>query len=141
VIDCVHRCALVQHLALALSHGNGNGNIFAAGMVGSLAGDMMGVVALAIEMAADAIDIGKTIHPHPMLGESIGMAVEVAHGSCTDFPRIGPTPMVPVVCNNSLALPGSTLNLITLYANQNAHQGNSQPPWRNHEAHIGLARN
>ncbi len=42
--------------------------------------------ALAIEMGADAVDIGKTIHPHPTLGESIGMAAEVAHGSCTDLP-------------------------------------------------------
>mgnify|MGYP000902472868 CR=1 FL=1 len=38
------------------------------------------------EMGADAIDIGKTIHPHPTLGESIGMAAEVAHGICTDLP-------------------------------------------------------
>ena len=43
-------------------------------------------VNLAIEMGADAVDIGKTIHPHPTLGESIGMAAEVAHGSCTDVP-------------------------------------------------------
>jgi hypothetical protein len=43
-------------------------------------------IALAIEMGADAVDIGKTIHPHPTLGESIGMAAEVAHGSCTDVP-------------------------------------------------------
>ena len=43
-------------------------------------------IALAIEMGADAVDIGKTIHPHPTLGESIGMAAEVAHGSCTDLP-------------------------------------------------------
>jgi dihydrolipoamide dehydrogenase len=43
-------------------------------------------VALAIEMGADEIDIGKTIHPHPTLGESIGMAAEAAHGSCTDLP-------------------------------------------------------
>ncbi len=42
--------------------------------------------ALALEMGADAVDIGKTIHPHPTLGESIGMAAEVAHGSCTDVP-------------------------------------------------------
>ena len=34
---------------------------------------------------ADAVGIGKTIHPHPTLGESIGMAAEVAHGSCTDL--------------------------------------------------------
>ena len=37
-------------------------------------------------MGADAVDIGKTIHPHPTLGESVGMAAEVAHGSCTDLP-------------------------------------------------------
>ena len=34
----------------------------------------------------NAVDIGKTIHPHPTLGESIGMAAEVVHGSCTDLP-------------------------------------------------------
>ena len=51
-----------------------------------LGGDMIGEIALAIEMGADAVDIGKTIHPHPTLGESIGMAAEVAHGSCTDVP-------------------------------------------------------
>ncbi len=60
--------------------------ILGGGMVGTHAGDMIGEVALAIEMGADAVDIGKTIHPHPTLGESIGMAAEVAHGSCTDVP-------------------------------------------------------
>ena len=45
-------------------------------------------VALAIEIGADAVDIGMTIHPHPTLGESIGMAAEVAHGSCTDLPPV-----------------------------------------------------
>jgi dihydrolipoamide dehydrogenase len=39
-----------------------------------------------IAVSADAVHIGKTIHPHPTLGESIGMAAEVAHGSCTDLP-------------------------------------------------------
>ena len=58
------------------------------GMVGTHAGDMIGEIALAIEMGADAVDIGKTIHPHPTLGESIGMAAEVAHGSCTDLPPV-----------------------------------------------------
>ncbi|MFO1219877.1 MAG: dihydrolipoyl dehydrogenase [Burkholderiaceae bacterium] len=58
--------------------------IVGGGIVGTHAGDMIGEVALAIEMGADEIDIGKTIHPHPTLGESIGMAAEVAHGSCTD---------------------------------------------------------
>ena len=57
-------------------------------IVGPNAGDMIGEICLAIEMGADAIDIGKTIHPHPTLGESIGMAAEVAHGSCTDLPAM-----------------------------------------------------
>ncbi|MBY0454718.1 MAG: dihydrolipoyl dehydrogenase [Burkholderiaceae bacterium] len=65
---------------------HGHGRILGGGMVGTHAGDMVGEIALAIEMGADAIDIGKTIHPHPTLGESIGMAAEVAHGSCTDLP-------------------------------------------------------
>jgi dihydrolipoamide dehydrogenase len=60
--------------------------IIGGGIVGTHAGDMIGEVALAIEMGADAVDIGKTIHPHPTLGESIGLAAEVAHGSCTDVP-------------------------------------------------------
>jgi dihydrolipoamide dehydrogenase len=60
--------------------------ILGGGIVGTHAGDMIGEVALAIEMGADVLDIGKTIHPHPTLGESIGMAAEVAHGSCTDLP-------------------------------------------------------
>jgi len=60
--------------------------IVGGGIVGTHAGDMIGEVALAIEMGADAVDIGKTIHPHPTLGESIGMAAEAAHGSCTDLP-------------------------------------------------------
>ncbi len=60
--------------------------ILGGGIVGTHAGDMIGEVALAIEMGADAVDIGKTIHPHPTLGESIGLAAEVAHGSCTDLP-------------------------------------------------------
>jgi dihydrolipoamide dehydrogenase len=55
-------------------------------IVGTNAGDMIGEIALAIEMGADAVDIGKTIHPHPTLGESIGMAAEVFEGVCTDLP-------------------------------------------------------
>jgi len=62
--------------------------ILGGGIVGTHAGDMIGEVALAIEMGADSVDIGKTIHPHPTLGESIGMAAEVAHGSCTDVPPV-----------------------------------------------------
>ncbi|QJQ05341.1 dihydrolipoyl dehydrogenase [Undibacterium piscinae] len=60
--------------------------IVGGGMVGTHAGDMIGEIALAIEMGADAVDIGKTIHPHPTLGESIGMAAEVYKGVCTDLP-------------------------------------------------------
>ncbi|MEQ6307895.1 dihydrolipoyl dehydrogenase [Delftia acidovorans] len=65
---------------------HGHGRILGGGIVGTHAGDMIGEIALAIEMGADAVDIGKTIHPHPTLGESLGMAAEVAHGSCTDLP-------------------------------------------------------
>ncbi len=60
--------------------------VVGGGIVGPNAGDLIGEVALAIEMGCDATDIGKTIHPHPTLGESIGLAAEVAHGSCTDLP-------------------------------------------------------
>jgi dihydrolipoamide dehydrogenase len=60
--------------------------IVGGGIVGTHAGDMIGEIALAIEMGADAVDIGKTIHPHPTLGESIGMAAEVYEGVCTDLP-------------------------------------------------------
>ena len=67
---------------------HGHGRILGGGIVGTHAGDMIGEIALAIEMGADAVDIGKTIHPHPTLGESIGMAAEVAHGSCTDLPPV-----------------------------------------------------
>jgi dihydrolipoamide dehydrogenase len=68
--------------------GRGHGKILGGGIVGTHAGDMIGEVALAIEMGADAVDIAKTIHPHPTLGESIGLAAEVAHGSCTDLPPV-----------------------------------------------------
>ena len=56
------------------------------GIVGTHAGDLISEVCLAIEMGADATDIGKTIHPHPTLGESVGMAAEVFEGVCTDLP-------------------------------------------------------
>jgi dihydrolipoamide dehydrogenase len=62
--------------------------IVGGGIVGTHAGDMIGEIALAIEMGADAVDIGKTIHPHPTLGESIGMAAEVFEGACTDLPPV-----------------------------------------------------
>ncbi len=55
-------------------------------IVGTHAGDMIGEIALAIEMGADATDVGRTIHPHPTLGETIGMAAEAFEGHCTDLP-------------------------------------------------------
>lgn len=62
--------------------------ILGGGIVGTHAGDLIGEVVLAIEMGADAVDIGKTIHPHPTLGESIGLAAEAAEGHCTDLPPV-----------------------------------------------------
>ena len=61
--------------------------IIGGGVVGANAGDLISEISLAIEMGADATDIGKTIHPHPTLSESIGMAAEVLEGVCTDLPR------------------------------------------------------
>ena len=55
-------------------------------IVGTHAGDLISEIALAIEMGADAVDIGKTIHPHPTLSESIGFSAEAFEGVCTDLP-------------------------------------------------------
>jgi dihydrolipoamide dehydrogenase len=55
-------------------------------IVGAGAGDLISEIALAIEMGADAVDIGKTIHPHPTTSESVGMAAELYEGVCTDLP-------------------------------------------------------
>ncbi|XXQ68767.1 dihydrolipoyl dehydrogenase [Neisseriaceae bacterium B1] len=62
------------------------GRIIGGGIVGPNGGDMIGEICLAIEMGCDATDIGKTIHPHPTLGETVGLAAEVALGTCTDLP-------------------------------------------------------
>jgi len=59
--------------------------LIGAGIVGVHAGDLIAEAALAIEMGADAQDIGLTIHPHPTLSESIGMAAEVFEGTITDL--------------------------------------------------------
>ncbi|MBN9248464.1 MAG: dihydrolipoyl dehydrogenase, partial [Hyphomicrobium sp.] len=59
--------------------------IIGGAIVGTEAGNLISEICLAIEMGADAIDIGKTIHPHPTLSESVGMAAEVAEGICTDL--------------------------------------------------------
>jgi len=55
-------------------------------IVGTGAGDLISEIALAIEMGADATDIGKTIHPHPTLSESVGFSAELFEGVCTDLP-------------------------------------------------------
>jgi dihydrolipoamide dehydrogenase len=60
--------------------------VIGGGIVGTGAGDLVSEIALAIEMGADAVDIGKTIHPHPTLSESVGMAAEAFEGVCTDLP-------------------------------------------------------
>lgn len=60
--------------------------LLGGGIVGLNAGDLISEICLAVEMGADATDIGKTIHPHPTLGESVGMAAEHYHGHCTDLP-------------------------------------------------------
>ncbi len=59
--------------------------ILGAGIVGPNAGELIGETVLALEMGADYEDIGLTIHPHPTLNESIGLAAEMAHGSITDL--------------------------------------------------------
>jgi len=62
-----------------------SGQIIGAGIVGTNAGDLIAEAGLAIEMGADAADIGLTIHPHPTLSESIGMAAEAFEGTITDL--------------------------------------------------------
>ena len=62
------------------------GRLVGGAIVGAAAGDMIGELALAIEMGCDAEDLGSTIHPHPTLGETMGLAAEAALGRCTDLP-------------------------------------------------------
>lgn len=59
--------------------------VLGGGIVGPSAGDLISEVALAIEMGADASDIGLTIHPHPTLSETVAMAAEVYEGTITDL--------------------------------------------------------
>ncbi|VWD48377.1 dihydrolipoamide dehydrogenase [Burkholderia aenigmatica] len=69
----------------AISHEKAH-RVIGDGIVGLNAGDLISEVCLAVEMGADAEDIDKTIHPHPTLGESVGMAAELYEGVCTDLP-------------------------------------------------------
>lgn len=66
----------------------GSRRVVGGAIVGPNAGDLIGEVVLAIEMGADAVDIGRTIHPHPTLGETVGLAAEAALGLCTDLPPV-----------------------------------------------------
>jgi dihydrolipoamide dehydrogenase len=59
--------------------------IIGCGIVGPNAGDLIAEAAIAIEMGADAADIGLTIHPHPTLSETIGFAAEAFEGTITDL--------------------------------------------------------
>ena len=64
----------------------GTRRLLGAGVVGVNAGELIAETVHALEMGADAEDIGLTVHPHPTLSESIGMAAEVATGTITDLP-------------------------------------------------------
>ena len=64
----------------------GTHRVLGGGIVGTGAGDLISEIALAIEMGADATDIGSTIHPHPTLSESVGFSAEAFEGVCTDLP-------------------------------------------------------
>jgi dihydrolipoamide dehydrogenase len=59
--------------------------VVGGGIVGPNAGELIGEVALAVEMGADAADVGLTIHPHPTLSESIAFAAEAFEGTLTDL--------------------------------------------------------
>jgi dihydrolipoamide dehydrogenase len=59
--------------------------VIGGGIVGTNAGDLISEVALAIEMGADAVDLGQTIHPHPTLSETVNFAAEMFEGTITDL--------------------------------------------------------
>ncbi len=61
------------------------GQLIGAGIVGTNAGELIAEAVLALEMGADAEDIGLTVHPHPTLSETLNFAAEVAEGTCTDI--------------------------------------------------------
>ena len=59
--------------------------VVGCGIVGPNAGDLIAEAALAVEMGADAADLGATVHPHPTLSETVGMAAEMYEGTITDL--------------------------------------------------------
>ena len=64
-----------------------SGRVIGGAIIGTIAGEMLGEIGLAIEMGADAEDVALTIHAHPTLNESIGLAAEIFEGSITDMPN------------------------------------------------------
>lgn len=64
-----------------------SGRIIGGAMIGINAGEMLGEIGLGIEMGADGEDLALTIHAHPTLNESIGLAAEIFEGSITDLPN------------------------------------------------------
>jgi dihydrolipoamide dehydrogenase len=81
-----------RSLTLARSEGmtkvlfdEATGRVIGCGIVGPSAGDLISEAVLAIEMGADAADIGLTIHPHPTLSETVAMAAEAFEGTITDL--------------------------------------------------------
>jgi dihydrolipoamide dehydrogenase len=70
-----------------------SGRLLGCGIVGPDAGDLIAEAVLAIEMGCDASDIGLSIHPHPTLSETIGLAAEAFEGTITDLfiPRTSPS--------------------------------------------------
>ena len=80
--------------ALAIGRGEGftkllwdkqSGHVIGGAIVGPNAGDLIAEVGLAVEMGADAADIGMTIHPHPTLSETVAFAAEAYEGTLTDL--------------------------------------------------------
>ena len=64
-----------------------NNRIIGGSMCGTNAGELLGEVCLAIEMGCDAEDIALTVHAHPTLHESVGLAAEIQEGAITDMPN------------------------------------------------------
>ena len=64
-----------------------SGRVIGGAMIGINAGEMLGEIGLAVEMGADGEDLALTIHAHPTLNESIGLAAEIFEGSITDLPN------------------------------------------------------
>ena len=62
-----------------------SGQLIGAGIAGKNAGELIAEAVVALEVGADAHDLGLSIHPHPTLSETLNFAAEVAEGTCTDI--------------------------------------------------------